>query len=169
MTVTAIDDAIAEGTHTSTISHTVSSSDANYSGRSVASVALNITDNDSPGVTVTPIDLTTTEAGGTAAFSVVLTSQPTADVVVTLAGNAAEGSLSTSTLTFTPLNWNTAQTVTVTGQDDLVDDGDVSYSIATSLSSHRPTYARSIRLMSRSQYRQRHSRHFDRPAQLDHD
>ena len=36
-----------------------------------------------------------------------------------------------ATLTFTAANWNTAQTVTVTGVDDAVDDGDQSYTIVT--------------------------------------
>ena len=41
-------------------------------------VAVTNTDNDAPGITVTPTTgLTTTEAGGTATFTVVLTTQPT--------------------------------------------------------------------------------------------
>ena len=43
------------------------------------------TDNDTAGITVTPTSgLTTTEAGGTATFTVVLTAQPTADVTIGL-------------------------------------------------------------------------------------
>ena len=43
------------------------------------------TDNDSAGITVTPTaGLTTTEAGGTATFTVVLNTQPTADVTIAL-------------------------------------------------------------------------------------
>ena len=41
------------------------------------------TDNDAVGITVTPTSgLTTTEAGGTATFTVVLTTQPTANVTI---------------------------------------------------------------------------------------
>jgi hypothetical protein len=59
---------------------------------------------------------------------VVLTSQPTGDVTVDLTGNdASEASLSTSTLTFTAANWNIPQSVTVTGVDDAVKDGDISF------------------------------------------
>ena len=36
-----------------------------------------------------------------------------------------------ASLTFTAANWNTAQTVTVTGVDDGLDDGDIAYSIVT--------------------------------------
>jgi hypothetical protein len=65
------------------------------------------------GITVTPTaGLTTTEAGGTATFTVVLNSQPTANVVIGPdSSNTAEGTVGPS-LTFTSANWNTAQTVT---------------------------------------------------------
>ena len=85
------------------------------------------------GITVTPTSgLITTEAGGTAQFTVVLDSQPTADVTIGISSNdITEGTVSASSLTFTPANWNEAQTVTVTGVDDLINDGDIAYSIIT--------------------------------------
>src|SRR6185295_14486284 len=83
--------------------------------------------------TVSPTSgLVTSEAGGAASFTVVLDSQPTADVVVAVASsNTAEGTLAVTDLTFTSANWNTPQTVTVTGVDDAVDDGNVGYTIMT--------------------------------------
>src|SRR5205085_403413 len=76
--------------------------------------------------------LTTTEAGATATFTLVLNSQPTADVTVGLSsGDTTEGTVSPASVTFTNANWNTPQTVTVTGVDDALDDGDVAYTIAT--------------------------------------
>src|SRR5204863_9995962 len=72
------------------------------------------------------------EAGGTATFTVVLTSQPTADVTIALtSSDATEGAVAPASLTFTSVNWNVAQTVTVTGVDDIVDDGNVAYTIVT--------------------------------------
>ncbi|MDX2067069.1 MAG: hypothetical protein SFV55_01520, partial [Haliscomenobacter sp.] len=50
VTVTAVDDATVEGAHTGTITHTTTSSDANYNAASVASVVANITDNDAAAV-----------------------------------------------------------------------------------------------------------------------
>ena len=78
------------------------------------------TDDDAAGVVVTPVSgLVTTEAGGTATFSVRLATQPTANVTIALSsGDTTEGSVGPASLTFTPANWNTAQTVTVTGVDD---------------------------------------------------
>jgi len=86
-----------------------------------------------PGMTVSPISGDTTEAGGTATFSVVLTREPTADVTIALASDdTTEGTSNKSSLVFTPANWNTPQVVTVTGVDDTADDGDVAYKIVTS-------------------------------------
>ena len=88
-----------------------------------ADVAVTNTDNDSAGITVTPTaGLTTTEAGGTATFTVVLNTQPTADVTIALSSSdTTEGTVAPASLTFTTANWNVAQTVTVTGVDDAVD------------------------------------------------
>ena len=76
--------------------------------------------------------LTTTEAGGTATFTVVLNTQPTADVTIGLSSSdTTEGTVLPASLTFTTANWNVAQTVTVTGVDDALDDGNVAYTIVT--------------------------------------
>ena len=96
------------------------------------------------GISVTPTSgLVTTEAGETADFEVVLNSQPTADVTIDLSSSdPSEGSLATSTLTFTPDNWDMAQVVTVTGVDDDLEDGDVPYTIVTAAaSSDDPAYS----------------------------
>ena len=90
-----------------------------------------------PGVTVTPTTgLVTTEAGGTASFTVVLDTRPTANVTIAItSGDATEGSVSTTLLTFTAANWNVAQTVTVTGVQDFINDGNIAYSIITGTAS----------------------------------
>src|SRR5205085_1535082 len=108
------------------------STDSNYNTRDAADVLVTNTDNDVAGITVTPTTgLTTTEgAGGTATFTVVLSSQPTANVTIALSSsNTAEGTVSPASLVFTPANWNVAQTVTVTGVDDQVVDGPITYTI----------------------------------------
>ena len=73
-----------------------------------------------PGVTVSKSSLTVTEEDSTGdSYTVVLDSQPTASVVVTVAGHSGTQVLpDTTTLTFTTVNWETAQTVTVTAGDD---------------------------------------------------
>ncbi len=57
------------------------------------------------------------------------------DAEVTVAvssSNTAEGTVSPATLTFTETNWDTAQTVTVTGVDDNNSDGHQDYDISLS-------------------------------------
>jgi hypothetical protein len=96
-----------------------------------------------PAVTVTPSSgLTTTEAGGTATFTVVLASPPTADVsIALLSSDTTEGTVGATPLTFTASTWDTAQTVTITGVDDSLDDGDIGYTITTAASSSDASYS----------------------------
>src|SRR5207248_2794717 len=134
VTVTGVDDFVADGNIGYTIvTAAAASGDGNYSGMNAADVSLTNADNDTAGITVSPTSgLVTTEAGGTATFTVVLNSQPTANVTIPLSsGNTGEGTVSPASLTFTTANWNVAQTVTVTGVNDFVDDGDIGYSIGT--------------------------------------
>ena len=72
------------------------------------------------GVTVSETALTVTEEDATGdAYTVVLDSEPTANVVVTVGGHSGTDVTPTpATLTFTNLNWETAQTVTVTAGND---------------------------------------------------
>jgi uncharacterized delta-60 repeat protein len=83
---------------------------------------------DPDGIFMQRYGLSTTEAGGTATFEVVLEAAPTADVVIPVSvPDATEGTVSVASLTFTSGNWNLAQTVTVTGIQDYTNDGDVAY------------------------------------------
>jgi hypothetical protein len=85
------------------------------------------------GFSITPTSgLTTTEAGGQATFDVVLTSEPTDDVTITITSNdLTEGTVNFASLTFTPGNWDTPQTVTITGLQDYTNDGNVGFTIVT--------------------------------------
>ena len=72
----------------------------------------------------------TTEAGAQTTFTIVLNSQPAAWVYVPVfSSDTTEGSVSTNLVAFSTANWFVPQTVTVTGVNDFVDDGDISYSI----------------------------------------
>ncbi|MCX7998889.1 MAG: hypothetical protein N3A69_08055, partial [Leptospiraceae bacterium] len=73
---------------------------------------------------------TTTEAGGKAYFAISLRARPTSNVTISISSsNTAEGTVSPSSLTFTSANWNNLQVVTITGVDDLVQDGNIVYTI----------------------------------------
>ena len=79
-----------------------------------------------PGVSITQSDgsttVTETAAGRTDTYTMVLDTMPSASVEIAIeSGDRRAVTVSPATLTFTPANWNTAQTVTVIGVDDRVD------------------------------------------------
>ena len=118
MTVTGADDALVDGPITYTIVTAAAvSTDANYNTRNAPDVLVTNSDNDAAGITVAPPGpLATTEAGGTATFTVVLTTQPTAEVDDRAelerhdGGHGQSGQPDASP----DANWQTWQTVTVT-------------------------------------------------------
>ena len=86
------------------------------------------------GVSIIGSDFITSEQGDTAVFSVKLNSAPTRDVAITFtSSDTTEGVITNPTLKFTAANWSTAQTFTVTGQNDSLIDGDIAYSINAKL------------------------------------
>ncbi len=147
ITVTGVDDQNVDGDIAyNIITAPAVSTDSTYNGLNTEDVSVINNDNDGTGggITVVPTSgLATTEAGGTATFTVALTSAPTSDVSIGIASsNPAEGIVSTSQLVFTPANFNIPQAVTITGVDDTIVDGSVFYNIITALAvSIDPNYS----------------------------
>ena len=84
------------------------------------------------GVVVSPTSgLTTSESGISDTFDVVLQGgPPSSDVTINLSSDSLdEGTIDVAQLVFNAANFDTPQTVTVTGVDDAVADGDIGYSI----------------------------------------
>ena len=136
VTVTAYDDNVVDGDHTGAIGHSIASAaDAAFDGISASGISVDISDNDSVGVTVSPVATTTTEAGGTISVEFTLTSIPSENVTIPLSiSDATEGSLgSTAEVVITPADWNdgSANAVTITGVDDTLVDGSVNYTLVT--------------------------------------
>ncbi|MEW6405130.1 MAG: hypothetical protein AB1649_25325, partial [Chloroflexota bacterium] len=68
--------------------------------------------------------------GGKAVLTLVLKSRPAATVTIPIiSSDETEGKVSPDILSFTPEDWNSTKTVTVTGVDDSVDDGDMAYMV----------------------------------------
>ncbi len=94
-------------------------------GSVTGSVAVTVTDNDTPGLVLNPTSLTVAE-GGSATYTVALATEPTGNVTVTVGGASGEVTFDTdsdaggnqSTLTFNASNWSTAKTVTVSAGED---------------------------------------------------
>ena len=87
---------------------------------SADSVTVTVTDDDTPGVTVTPTSLAVSE-GGTGEYAVALNTRPSGNVTVSPESTDSGVVTVSRALTFTPQNWSAEQTVTVTGVQD--DDG----------------------------------------------
>ena len=133
LTITGVDDNVTDGTQSYQIDFQLSTEDTKYSSLSLSSLSFSNEDDEVAGVVVGTISGNTTESGGTATFSVKLNSQPEAGVAISVSSsNTDEGTVNPSNLGFSSSNWDTNQTVTVTGVDDSSDpvvDGNISYNI----------------------------------------
>ncbi|MDE2732566.1 MAG: hypothetical protein OXI38_14350, partial [Bacteroidota bacterium] len=100
------------------LAHTASGGD--YAGKT-DTLMVNTTDNDTPGIVLSPTSLGVTE-GGNDTYTVKLATQPTAEVRVRIGGRSGtDVTLDKNRLTFNPIGsdlWSTAQTVTVTAGTD---------------------------------------------------
>ncbi len=132
VTVTGMNDDLNDGDANYTISlGPITSADTDYAALAPVDVSLTNADDDSSGTTVdAPTELTTTEVGGETTFTVVLDCEPADDVTIAVSSSdTSEGTVSPTSLTFTDHDWDTPQTVTVTGVDDYMADGDVPYTV----------------------------------------
>ena len=118
VTVNAAQDADAVN-DTATVTHTVTSADTGYSAASANNVDVTITDNDTAGITVSRTTLTVAE-GGSGEYTIVLNTQPTADVTVTIVDptDNTDATTTPNDLTFSSTDWSTAKTVTVNAAQD---------------------------------------------------
>ena len=127
VTVTGVNDALIDGNQVTTITLSVddANSDDTFDPLADQTVSATTVDDDAAGFTIVESGGTSVnESGTTDTFTVVLDAEPTSDVVLTVvSGDTGEATVSPASLTFTALNWNATQTVTVTGVDDALDDG----------------------------------------------
>ena len=100
-----------------TLTHVASGAD--YGSVDNAILTVTVTDNNTRGVTVTPTSLPVNE-GGSGTYTVVLNTQPTDAVTVTVVDPTDNMDVTTNTasLTFSTTDWATEQTVTVSAAED---------------------------------------------------
>ena len=149
ITLTAKQDSQDDDDQTTTITVGVSTSgsaDSTYAGGTISSQSVTVTtvNTDKAGFTIAETGAATsvTEAGGTDKFTVTLDSVPTGDVVFTLTpsdNTEASVSVPTSPLTFTSSDWDKPKTVTVTGLDDDIDDGNFNSTIKVEIDKSNTT------------------------------
>ncbi len=115
VTITANDNDVDAADKTVTVSGTAAGA-----GAAPSDMTLTIADDDTAGFTfVVPAGELTVTAGGSAeSYTAALTSAPTGTVTVSVTSDNADVTVNPTSLTFTNLNWNTPQTVTVTAAAD---------------------------------------------------
>lgn len=143
VTVSAIDDAIAEGPHTAMISQKVIGGDINFRNVAIPDVVVQITDNDAPDFVYLQSNGTTevTEGGAADTIQIKLSMQPLSDVNVTIAiDEPTQVNANMSSLTFTAANWNVLQTVYLTAVDDVVAEDTETFVVTLTTSSGQASY-----------------------------
>ena len=147
VTVHAAHDADAVN-DTATVTHTVTSTGTSYSSAAASSVDVTVTDDDTAGVTVFETALTVAE-GGSGTYTIVLDTQPTADVTVTIndpTGNT-DVTADPADLTFSSTDWSTPQTVTVHAAHDadaVNDTATVTHTVTSTGTSYSSAAASSV-------------------------
>ena len=135
-TITTVDDLIADGDQNPTfrIQLDAASSDDCYSITPVNYV-MSILDDEVAGFILSTVSGTLAEGSSQSAqVSVVLTAAPLTNIIIDLQSlDATEVSVETASLTFTPSNWNVAQTVSLTTVDELLVDGTQTVSITATV------------------------------------
>ncbi len=107
-------------------------------------ITLTIADDDTAGVTVTAASPLEVDEGGTASYTVVLDSRPTAAVTVTATSDDVDAAaVSPASHTFTPPAWNTPLTFTVSGVAD-TDTSDETVGISHGVTSNDAKYAAAL-------------------------
>ena len=134
--VTGIDDDTVDGNQSFSITVSVDpdNSDNTFDNATDEIIDGRNVDNDQPGFSLSAESLSVSETGTTDVFEVVLTSAPATDVVFDISsGDVSEADVSPASLTFNPTDWNSPQSVTVTGVDDEDTDGDQSTVVTVSV------------------------------------
>src|SRR6185503_14903603 len=128
--VTAVSDGLAENKHSARIIHTLTSADTAFNRRLENDLTpvplvfeLDVTLSDKAGVEILQSDASTfvvsgaTDGSQNDTYDVRLTSQPLADVTITIRSDGLSNANPVS-LIFTPDNWDEFQTVTVTAVEN---------------------------------------------------
>jgi len=108
---------------------------AHYAPPVVANGSQTSPENLDAGFTVIETDgfSTVDESGTSDTFTVVLDSQPASDVVLTVTSSDTNEVATSGSLTFNSSNWDSPQTVTLTGVEDDADDGVQTISVVLSI------------------------------------
>ncbi len=137
-TLTTVDNLFADGSQSSNFTVRVNdplSDDCFNDPSPLPTYAIQIADDEVAAYTLSAVSGSLTEGNSqTASVSIVLLAAPMADVIVDIESlDLTEITLGQASLTFTSLNWNTPQIVSLSSVDELVVDGSQIVSITASI------------------------------------
>ena len=137
---TAIDDSIADGDVTVSVTIKSTSSDINYNNLS-SGFTITVKDNDTSGIIADTTKVTINE-GQHITRTFKLKSQPTSNVILNISSNDTNSrlSISKSSLVFTASNWNIEQSVIFTAIDNNIKDNDADVLVTIKSSSTDLSY-----------------------------
>ena len=132
--ITPVDDGLDEGDETVTVTATATPHRQGDPAATVVTATVRIVDDDTRGVTVTPVQLVL-EEGGNRGYTVKLDSQPTGSSVTVTPSKSGDDDITfrPASLTFTDTDWDTEQTVTVSAAEDsdpLDDQARISHAVS---------------------------------------
>ncbi|MGB2502766.1 MAG: lectin-like domain-containing protein, partial [Flavobacteriaceae bacterium] len=136
--LTTVDNTVAEGTQSANFTVRINdplSDDCYVNPNPLPTYAIQIADDEIAGFLLSTVSGTLVENNPqTASVSVVLTAEPLSNIIIDLQSlDLTEVTVGVASLTFTPLNWNIAQTVILNSVDELTVDGTQTVSISASI------------------------------------
>lgn len=140
ITISATDDAIAEGTQTTAIEHNVSSADAKYESTEAADVLISIEDNDYPDIIFSTNMVTTTEDIFDGTYHVTLASEPRSLVELQTKTENSRLLIEPDIIRFSPTTWSIPQQITVSASTDHSIIGTQTITVEHVLQSQDPMY-----------------------------
>lgn len=136
------EDHVVDGNQTTDVVFGMTSDDPKFNTKEDEKTVLSITtvDNDAPGVTITTKGEAVLTGASSAYVDVVLNQRPDGDVTITLTtSNEQTVNPQTTTLTFTPDDWNVPKSVEIQGNPEAADTA-VSYPTITATASGNEGY-----------------------------
>jgi gliding motility-associated-like protein len=124
----AVDELLVDGTQTVSITASVNTASAPaFTGLASQTVTVFVADDDIPGFTLSALAGTLTEGSSqTVSFTLVLDARPTTDVAISITISPTdEISAATTLVTFTNVNWNIPQVISLSSVDDFLIDGTI--------------------------------------------
>ncbi|MBF0350518.1 MAG: hypothetical protein HQM11_05775 [SAR324 cluster bacterium] len=129
--VMGVDDQAGDGSQEYKILTSVAqSNDAGFNGLDPDDITVVNEDNETAGVSVSPVEKAQTTEGKVTSVKIKLTKIPTASVTIPFSSSdTTEATVSPAQMVFTTENWNQEQLLTITPIGDLMADDDQKYSI----------------------------------------